>query len=88
MSQTACRFITDWVIENINPTAYAPPGDLSWARELAELCLSDANEEGLSVRDLDAAAREMVGGSLVQLIAYEMDKATDAEVRRLVEKDG
>ncbi len=89
MIQDAKDFINDWVRENINAEAYTAYGDDSRARELAERCRSGAKEAGISENDLDAAVDDMWGGGngLMGFMADAMEAATDAEVRRLADKD-
>jgi hypothetical protein len=89
MVQDAKSFIADWVSENVNAGPFAAPGGKSRARELAEQCTDDAKVDGISADDLDAAVKDMIGGGddLVAFMASAIKSATDAEVRRLVEKD-
>ena len=88
--QDAKNFLAEWVTENAHPEGYEPEGDDTRARDLAGACGEDASKEGLSARDLDIAARDMIGGGddLVTFVAHALEGATDAEIRRLAEKDG
>jgi hypothetical protein len=82
-------FITDWISENINPEAYAAPGDQSRARVLAKQCTTDALAAGISSQKLNAAVNDMIGGGdgLVAFISNAMTESTEDEVRRLAAKD-
>jgi hypothetical protein len=89
MVQDAKGFITEWMSENVNAGPFAAPGGRSRARELAEQCTDDAKADGISADDLDAAVKEMTGSDddLVAFMVTAVKSATDAEVRRLAEKD-
>ena len=58
-------------------------------RALAAECRAAAKAEGISARDLDEVARDMIGGgdNLVDLLANALESATDDEIRRLVAKN-
>src|SRR3954462_12659027 len=71
-------FIKDWLSAYIIGEVYVEPGDTTLARALAQRCRAEAMEKGISPRDLDKAARQMIpgGDDLVELIGYAVEYAT------------
>jgi hypothetical protein len=83
MSARGAEFADRWVAENINAEAYAPDGDDSRARELADVMVAEAKAGGITPAEIEEEK-----GDLVDFISSALAAATDAEVRRLSDKDG
>jgi len=82
VSKRGTDFLEAWVSENINPEGYAPEGDDSRAKELAEQCLFAAKAQGITKDELEEDV-----GDIVDYMADAAEDATDAEVARLAAKD-
>jgi hypothetical protein len=77
----ASDFLTTWVPEHLNPIEY---DDENTAKHLAETCLSDANDEGLSKAEVIDAA----GGDLVAFMLSELNGALDEMIKDKVAREG
>ena len=83
MSERAQKFIDGWVLENIQVETYLNEDGDDRPKAYAKQCIAAAEAKGISKKELE----ETVGGDLVSYMAGEMTAATDAEVKRLAEKD-
>lgn len=82
MAENAREFVDSWIEENIQPTGYQPEGDRTEAERLAAACLIAAKSAGVS--------EEAIQNEIGDLVAYmddAIERANNAEVRRLVDKD-
>ena len=80
MRPDASKFLTSWVLENVNVTHY---DDTLEAKRLAEQCLQEARREQLSEAEVIDAA----GGDLVTFMLGELNSAVDREVEDKVARD-
>ena len=82
MSDVAKKFVDSWISDNVHPTTYEPEGDNKGAAHLAAACWLEADGAGISRASIEAAV-----GPLMDYMAQAIERANDAEVRRLAAKD-
>jgi|KBSSwiStaDraftv2_1062776.scaffolds.fasta_scaffold07037_2 20S proteasome alpha/beta subunit len=82
MSERGQNFIDQWIENNIFAEGYAPEGDDTEARQLAERCLEAAKEEGVSKNEIEEAV-----GEIVAYLSAAVERVNDEEVERQAAKD-
>jgi hypothetical protein len=82
MSERGQKFIDQWIENNIFAEGYAPEGDDTEARQLAEQCLGGAGEEGVTKAEIEEAI-----GDIVAYLNAAIERVNDDEVERQAAKD-
>lgn len=80
-SSKAKVFLEQWVLENVHSTV--PADDRFEAMQFALRCLKDAQEQGITRTELEAAA----GQDLVQSMLDAQKASADARIGDILRKD-
>jgi hypothetical protein len=76
------QWLEGWVENNLNAPGYVR--EKADMRDQAEACAVEATSEGISIAELKAAA----GGDLEEYLVGRQNALTDAEAKRVSDKDG